>query len=135
MCGLQSGFGKVPWLEDFSYANDTAALQEHGRVNLGFGQTCNHEEFKQFSLFLSKLIATTKEFSLPPERQKFGLITEKSLASSFNIGKSDSWAAVLHLAGCPHCSNIFKAGDDIQKFLKMENQIVTEVWSSLCLYV
>ncbi|KAG7577907.1 hypothetical protein ISN45_Aa03g021400 [Arabidopsis thaliana x Arabidopsis arenosa] len=127
MCGLQSGFGKVPWLEDFSYANDTAALQEHGRVNLGFGQTCDHEEFKQFSSFLSKLIATTKEFSLPPERQKFGLITEESLASSFNIGKSDSWAAVLQLAGCPHCSKIFKAGDDIQRFLKMENPIVTEL--------
>ncbi|EFH59462.1 hypothetical protein ARALYDRAFT_479495 [Arabidopsis lyrata subsp. lyrata] len=127
MCGLQSGFGKVPWLEDFSYANDTAALQEHGRVNLGFGQTCNHEDFKQFSSFLSKLIATTKEFSLPPERQKFGLITEESLASSFNIGKSDSWAAVLQLAGCPHCSKIFKAGDDIQRFLKMENPVVTEL--------
>ncbi|VYS57953.1 unnamed protein product [Arabidopsis thaliana] len=127
MCGLQSGFGKVPWLEDFSYANDTAALQEHGRVNLGLGQTCNHEEFKRFSSFLLKLIATTKEFSLPPERQKFGLITEESLASSFNFGKSDSWAAVLQLAGCPHCSKIFKAGDDIQRFLKMENPIVTEL--------
>ncbi|XP_020886416.1 uncharacterized protein LOC9319270 isoform X4 [Arabidopsis lyrata subsp. lyrata] len=101
--------------------------KEHGRVNLGFGQTCNHEDFKQFSSFLSKLIATTKEFSLPPERQKFGLITEESLASSFNIGKSDSWAAVLQLAGCPHCSKIFKAGDDIQRFLKMENPVVTEL--------
>ncbi|XP_020886415.1 uncharacterized protein LOC9319270 isoform X3 [Arabidopsis lyrata subsp. lyrata] len=103
------------------------SLHEHGRVNLGFGQTCNHEDFKQFSSFLSKLIATTKEFSLPPERQKFGLITEESLASSFNIGKSDSWAAVLQLAGCPHCSKIFKAGDDIQRFLKMENPVVTEL--------
>ncbi|XP_023641579.1 uncharacterized protein LOC17891250 isoform X2 [Capsella rubella] len=127
MCGLQTGFGRVPWLEDFSYVNDTAALQENGRVNLDFGQTCNHEQFKQFSSFLPRLIATAKEFSLPPERQKFGLITEESLASSFKIGESDSWAAILQLAGCQHCSKILKAGDDIPRFLKMENPIVTEL--------
>ncbi|XP_010466140.1 PREDICTED: uncharacterized protein LOC104746376 isoform X3 [Camelina sativa] len=101
--------------------------KENGRVNLDFGQTCNREQFKQFSSFLSRLIATTKDFSLPPERQKFGLITEESLASSFNIGKSDSWAAIIQLAGCPHCSKILKAGDDISRFLKMENPIVTEL--------
>ncbi|KAL0707149.1 hypothetical protein Bca4012_073575 [Brassica carinata] len=127
MCRLQSGFGRVPWLEDFSYVNDTAALQENDRANGGSGQTCNHEQFKQFSSFLSKLIAAAKEFSLPPERQKFGLITEKSLASPFTVGASDSWAAVLQLAGCPHCSKILKAGDDIQRLLKMENPIVSEV--------
>ncbi|KFK39305.1 hypothetical protein AALP_AA3G227100 [Arabis alpina] len=127
MCKLQSGFGRVPWLEDFSYVNDTAALQENDREHRGFGQTCNHDQFEQFSSFLSKLITTAKEFSLPPERQKFGLITEASLASSFNIGASDSWSAVLQLAGCPHCSKILKAGDDIQRLLKMENPIVTEL--------
>ncbi|CDY24615.1 BnaC05g32990D [Brassica napus] len=127
MCRLQSGFGRVPWLEDFSYVNDTAALQENDRANGGSGQTCNHEQFKQFSSFLSKLIAAAKEFSLPPERQKFGLITEKSLASPFTVGASDSWAAVLQLAGCPHCSKILKAGDDIQRLLKMENPIVSEL--------
>ncbi|KAH0926862.1 hypothetical protein HID58_019118 [Brassica napus] len=127
MCRLQSGFGRVPWLEDFSYVNDTAALQENDRANGGSGQTCNHEQFKQFSSFLSKLIAAAKEFSLPPERQKFGLITEKSLASPFTVGESDSWTAVLQLAGCPHCSKILKAEDDIQRLLKMENPIVSEL--------
>ncbi|KAF3609977.1 hypothetical protein DY000_02049790 [Brassica cretica] len=126
MCRLQSGFGRVPWLEDFSYVNDTAALQENDRANGGSGQTCNHEQYKQFSSFLSKLIAAAKEFSLPPERQKFGLIAEKSLASPFTVGESDSWTAVLQLAGCPHCSKILKAGDDIQRLLKMENPIVSE---------
>ncbi|XP_048628692.1 uncharacterized protein LOC106410746 isoform X8 [Brassica napus] len=101
--------------------------KENDRANGGSGQTCNHEQFKQFSSFLSKLIAAAKEFSLPPERQKFGLITEKSLASPFIVGASDSWAAVLQLAGCPHCSNILKAGDDIQRLLKMENPIVSEL--------
>ncbi|XP_048612531.1 uncharacterized protein LOC125586842 isoform X3 [Brassica napus] len=126
MCRLQSGFGRVPWLEDFSYVNDTAALQENDRANGGSGQTCNHEQYKQFSSFLSKLIAAAKEFSLPSERQKFGLITEKSLASPFTVGESDSWTAVLQLAGCPHCSKILKAGDDIQRLLKNENPIVSE---------
>lgn len=135
MCRLQSGFGRVPWLEDFSYVNDTAALQENDRANGGSGQTCNHEQFKQFSSFLSKLIAAAKEFSLPPERQKFGLITEKSLASPFTVGESDSWTAVLQLAGCPHCSKILKAEDDIQRLLKMENPIVSEVRFFLCPYV
>uniref|UniRef100_A0A1J3FY63 UPF0301 protein n=1 Tax=Noccaea caerulescens TaxID=107243 RepID=A0A1J3FY63_NOCCA len=127
MCRLQSGYGRVPWLEDFSYVNDTAAFQENDRVNRGLGQTCNHAQFNQFSSFLSKLIATAKTFSLPPERQKFGLITERSMGSSFNIRASDSWAAVLQLAGCPHCSKILKVGDDIQRLLKMENPIVTEL--------
>ncbi|CAN8269003.1 unnamed protein product [Cochlearia groenlandica] len=127
MCRLQSGYGRVPWIEDFSYVNDTAALQENDRVNRGFGHACNHEQFKQFSSFLPKVIAAAKEFSLPPERQKFGLITEASLASSFNIGASDSWAAVLQLAGCPHCSKTLKVGDDIQRLLKMDNPIVTEL--------
>ncbi|XP_018492604.1 uncharacterized protein LOC108862844 isoform X4 [Raphanus sativus] len=102
-------------------------LKENDRANGGSGQTCNHEQYKQFSSFLSKLIAAAKEFSLPPERQKFGLITEKSLASPFTVRESDSWAAVLQLAGCPHCSKILKAGDDIQRFLKMENPIVSEL--------
>ncbi|KAJ0264506.1 Uncharacterized protein HA466_0028500 [Hirschfeldia incana] len=101
--------------------------KENDRANGGSGQTCNHERYRQFSSFLSKLIAAAKEFSLPPERQKFGLITEKSLASPFTVGASDSWAAVLQLAGCPHCSKILKAGDDIQRLLKMENPIVTEL--------
>ncbi|CAH8328836.1 unnamed protein product [Eruca vesicaria subsp. sativa] len=127
MCRLQSGFGRVPWLEDFSYVNDTAALQENDRANGGSGQTCNHEQYKQFSSFLSKLIAAAKEFSLPTERQKFGLVTEKSLAPPFTVGESDSWTAVLQLAGCPHCSKILKAGDDIQRLLKMENPIVSEL--------
>ncbi|CAN6891749.1 unnamed protein product [Brassica oleracea] len=133
MCRLQSGFGRVPWLEDFSYVNDTAALQENDRANGGSGQTCNHEQYKQFSSFLSKLIAAAKEFSLPPERQKFGLITEKSLASPFTVGASDSWTAVLQLAGCPHCSKILKAGDDIQRLLKMENPI-REVYPSVVFF-
>ncbi|XP_013587543.1 PREDICTED: uncharacterized protein LOC106296043 isoform X4 [Brassica oleracea var. oleracea] len=107
--------------------------KENDRANGGSGQTCNHEQFKQFSSFLSKLIAAAKEFSLPPERQKFGLITEKSLASPFTVGASDSWAAVLQLAGCPHCSKILKAGDDIQRLLKMENPIVSEESFLLCL--
>ncbi|KAF8050062.1 hypothetical protein N665_2057s0008 [Sinapis alba] len=101
--------------------------KENDRANGASGQTCNHEQYKQLSLFLSKLIATAKEFSLPPEKQKFGLITEKSMASPFTVGESDSWAAVLQLAGCPHCSKILKAGDDIQRFLKMENPIVSEL--------
>ncbi|CAN8324246.1 unnamed protein product [Cochlearia groenlandica] len=84
------------------------------RSESGFGQVCNDEQFEQFSSFLSKVIATSKDFSLPSERQKFGLITEASLASSYNIGASGSRAAVLQLAGCSHFSKILKVGDDIQ---------------------
>ncbi|XP_010557565.1 PREDICTED: uncharacterized protein LOC104826522 isoform X2 [Tarenaya hassleriana] len=127
MCSLQSGFGGIPWVDEFSFVNGSAVSHEIGGVNLAFGQTCTFEHFERFSSFFSKLIDVSKEFSLPPEKHRFGLVTERSLVSSLGVGESDSWLAVLQLAGCPHCSKNLKVDKDIERLLKMENPIFREL--------
>ncbi|KAJ6678161.1 TRANSPORTER putative (DUF179)-RELATED [Salix viminalis] len=65
--------------------------------------------------------------SLPPERHRFGLVSEKSLLSPLGVEDSGSWSVVLYYNGCPSCSRILKEGDDMKRVLQMEKSIVTEL--------
>ncbi|KAJ6419641.1 hypothetical protein OIU84_029707 [Salix udensis] len=68
-----------------------------------------------------------REFFLPPERHRFGLVSEKSLLSPLGVEDSGSWSVVLYYNGCPSCSRILKEGDDMKRVLQMEKSIVTEL--------
>lgn len=127
MCGTENGMGGIPWLMEFSSVNDSDTFWDTDDVNFGLALPCTLENFQQFDQFFSKFIAIAREFLLPPERNRFGLITERSLLSSIGIGDSGSWSVMLHSAGCPTCSKIVKEADEVKGALQMDNSIVAEL--------
>lgn len=68
-----------------------------------------------------------REFFLPPERHRFGLVFDRSLLQHLQVEESDSWLAMLYLAGCPSCSKILKEENDLRSVLHMVNGVVSEV--------
>ncbi|KAM1540934.1 hypothetical protein PS1_010924 [Malus domestica] len=123
MCGVDYGLGGVPWLGDFSSVNDSASFEESEQMS----SFCNREEYQLFDSFLSKFTTVAREFFLPPERYKFGLVSERSMLSTFGIEDSSTWLAVLYLSGCPGCSKIIKKEEDLKNALQMDNLVVTEL--------
>lgn len=75
-----------------------------------------------------------REFFLPPERHRFGLISERSMLSSLGLEDSGSWLAVLYFAGCPSCFKILEEEDDIENFLQMDKSVVMEVILTISLW-
>ncbi|RVW59683.1 hypothetical protein CK203_101039 [Vitis vinifera] len=109
-CGIENGFNDIPWLGDFSRVNDSDPYLETENITPGVKLSCTIEEFKKFDFFLSKFMTVAGEFFLPLERQRFGLVSNRSLLSSLDIGDSGSWFAMVYFAGCPSCSKILKEG-------------------------
>lgn len=97
------------------------------------GVFCSSEEFQKYETFLVELTAIAKEFFLPPERIRFGLIDERSLLSFLGIKDSGPWLAMLHFAGCPNCSKVLGEGVDIRHAIKMQASPVTEACNSIVL--
>ncbi|KAJ6740601.1 TRANSPORTER putative-RELATED [Salix purpurea] len=130
-CGMENGLGGIPWLGEFASVNDSAPLQEtdsQDSVDLKPGAvSCSLEESQKFDSFFSSFMTDVREFFLPPERHRFGLVSEKSLLSPLGVEDSGSWSVVLHYNGCPSCSRILKEGDDMKRVLQMEKSIVTEL--------
>ncbi|KAJ9178705.1 hypothetical protein P3X46_010565 [Hevea brasiliensis] len=127
-CSIQDGFGVIPWLSEFSSANGSAPLLETDNVKPTVGlSSCTFEEFQQFDSFLSGFMNVAREFFLPSERCRFGLVSERSLLPSLGVGDSGSWSTMLYFNGCPSCSKILKEGDDLKKVLLMDESIVTEL--------
>lgn len=126
-CGIENGFSKIPWLGDFSRINDSDPYLETDNMTPGVKVPCAIEDFKQFEHFLAKFMKVAGEFFLPLERQRFGLVSNRSLLSSLGIGDSDSWFAMIHFNGCPSCSKVLKEENDLQSALQMRNSLVEEV--------
>ncbi|KAK6925399.1 hypothetical protein RJ641_009725 [Dillenia turbinata] len=55
-CGIEHWFCGVPWLKEFSSANDSAVLEDH-HERLDSGLSCSDQEFQHFESFFSKFIA------------------------------------------------------------------------------
>uniref|UniRef100_A0A2N9GKU3 Thioredoxin domain-containing protein n=1 Tax=Fagus sylvatica TaxID=28930 RepID=A0A2N9GKU3_FAGSY len=133
-CGVENSFNGVPWLGEFSSANETAGFKEIENVSSGVVSSCNLQEFQQFDSFFSKFMIVAREFFLPPERHRFGLVSERSMLSSLGLENSGSWLAVLHVAACPTCSKILKEEDDLRSVLQMDNSVVMEVMLTSLLF-
>ncbi|KAL4038975.1 hypothetical protein IC575_002617 [Cucumis melo] len=125
MCGIEKGYDRVPWFEEFSSGNDTCV--ETNCTNESFPSSCNNEEFMRYNSFFTNLLAVVREFFLPREKHGFGLISDRLMISSLGIEDSDSWLATLHFAGCPSCSKTLRADDDLKQNLQMNNFIVSEL--------
>ncbi|KAK2635754.1 hypothetical protein Ddye_030546 [Dipteronia dyeriana] len=126
-CDIGNVFGGIPWLGEFSTVNDSDPFQETPNMISGVGLSCNFKEFQRFESFFSKFMTAAREFFLPPERHRFGLVSERSLLQYFGIEDSDSGLAILYLAGCPSCSKILKEEDDLKGVLQMKNEFVGEL--------
>lgn len=125
MCSIEKGYGGVPWIGEFSSGKDTSCIEKC--TNQSFPLSCNIEEFEQYNSFFPNLLAVVREFFLPREKHGFGLISNRLMLSSLGIEDSDSWFAALHFAGCPKCSKVLRADDDLKQNLQMNNFIVSEV--------
>ncbi|CAK7337957.1 unnamed protein product [Dovyalis caffra] len=132
-CGMENGFGGIPWLGEFASVNDNASLQEtdsQDAVDLKPGAgSCSLEEFQKFDSFFSSFMTVVREFFLPPEKHRFGWVLERSLLSPLDVGDLGSWSVMLYYNGCPSCSRILKEGDGMKRVLQMEKSIVTELES------
>ncbi|KAI3982908.1 hypothetical protein MKX01_010391 [Papaver californicum] len=125
-CAMESGLSRTPWLGDLTFANKTAPSEA---VNTRFDLevSCTLEEFQRYGLFFSQLKTAAREFFLPPEKQRFALISERSLLSSLGVEDPRSWFVMLNYAGCPNCSKILKDEDDVKNELQMHQSFVTEL--------
>ncbi|XWS63326.1 hypothetical protein CRYUN_Cryun06bG0085600 [Craigia yunnanensis] len=126
-CGVKNGIAGIPWITEFSSVNDSVSFQESENLRLGLGLSCTLKEFKQFDSFFSKLISGAREFLMPPERLRFGLVSNRSLMSSLGVGDSGTWMAVLYFKGCPGCSKVIKDGDDLKSAFLTDDSVVHEL--------
>lgn len=133
-CGIDNGFGTVPLLSDFGSVNENAPFEETENLKLGLVSSFQCEDYQQFDSFFSKFMTVAKDFFLPSERHRVGLVSERSILSILGIQDSGSWMAVLYFAGCPSCLRMLNNEDDLNNVLKMDNPIVTEV-SLFTIYV
>lgn len=124
-CDIDDGVGFIPQLNKFTLGNHSA-LSDAGNMTHG-GSSCEINEFVRFKSFLEKSMTVTREFFLPPERLKFGLVPNRSLLSVLNIEDPGSWLMTLQVAGCPTCSNILKEGDDLKTFIQTQASLIAEV--------
>ncbi|KAK4264137.1 hypothetical protein QN277_029467 [Acacia crassicarpa] len=123
---ISNGFGVVPWLGTFISMNDSV-LEEANDSNSHVLPSCTLQEFEHFHYFYSKFMAYVREFFLPPERHRFGLVSERSILSSLGVRESRSWFAVLYVDGCPSCLKVLKEEDDLKHALHVDNYFVKEL--------
>ncbi|RYR69960.1 hypothetical protein Ahy_A03g016491 isoform A [Arachis hypogaea] len=124
--GINNGFCEAPGLGESASVND-GLLEDSKDTTFHVPYSCSPEQFERFHSFYLKFMTAVREFFLPPERHRFGLVSDKSMLSSLGVDESGSWFAVLYQAGCSSCSNIIKVEDDLNYVLQMNNYFVKEV--------
>ncbi|KAK9044043.1 hypothetical protein V6N11_072365 [Hibiscus sabdariffa] len=126
-CGVENGIAGIPWVTEFSTVNDSFSSLGSDNLKSGLGLSCTLKEYEQFDSFFSKLIDVRREFLVPPERLRFGLISHRSLMPSLGVEDSSTWMAVMYFKGCPGCSKVIKDEDDLKNALMTDNSVVREL--------
>ncbi|KAM3343147.1 hypothetical protein P3S68_028113 [Capsicum galapagoense] len=125
-CGVDNLFSGMPWLSEFTSANSSVFLAAEN-MSPNSGPSCKIDEFQRFESFLPKFLTVSRDLFLPPERLRFGLVSDRGLLSSLNVKDSGSWLVTLHFAGCPNCLKVLKEGDDLKAFAKIQAWPVAEL--------
>eukprot|EP00268_Persea_americana_P058714 TRINITY_DN7133_c0_g1_i3.p1 TRINITY_DN7133_c0_g1~~TRINITY_DN7133_c0_g1_i3.p1 ORF type:complete len:997 (-),score=188.46 TRINITY_DN7133_c0_g1_i3:390-3188(-) len=68
-----------------------------------------------------------REHFLPPERQRFGLVSKRSLLSFLGVENLDTWSLMLHFMGCPNCSKILSKQEEIKSAMLMHHTLAPEL--------
>ncbi|XP_028783756.1 uncharacterized protein LOC114739839 isoform X2 [Neltuma alba] len=123
---ISNGFSEVPWLGTFTSMNDSV-LEEAKDSSSHVLPSCTLQEFEHFHSFYSKFMTYVREFFLPPERNKFGLVSERSILSSLGVGYSGSWFAIHYVDGCPSCLKVLREEDDLKNLLHIDDYFVKEL--------
>lgn len=129
-CGVDNLSSDMPWLREFTSANSSSFLMADN-TSLTNWASCKIEEFQRFESFLPNFLTVSRDLFLPPERLKFGLVSDRVLLSSLNIKDSGSWLVTLHFAGCPSCLKVLKEGDDLKAFAQIQAWPVAELEDDL----
>lgn len=96
-----------------------------GNTDDGNGE-CTIQKFHQFESFYAKLTAIAREYFLPPEIARFGLITERSLLPSLDVsneGNPETGFVIINYLGCTACSVIVKDGDDLRSLVQSHHNL------------
>ncbi|GAB4842816.1 hypothetical protein Ancab_012793 [Ancistrocladus abbreviatus] len=121
MCGVGSGLCGSSWVGEFSVENSTSPSLETDSMESSVGSSCSFAEYQKFNSFFSKLTTIARNFFLPPQRQRYGLVSERSLLSSLGVEDSGPWSLVIYHAGCCSCSKVLKEETKIQDALATNN--------------
>ncbi|KAK9117889.1 hypothetical protein Scep_015982 [Stephania cephalantha] len=123
-CGIENAHSGNPLLGSYMPMTSWA---ETGDPDAG--ESCSFEEFQYFESFFLNLTKFSREFFLPPERRRYGLILDRTLLPSLGVRDLDSWLLMVHFAGCPNCSKFFEEGDDLKDLLHSHPSFPTELES------
>lgn len=125
-CNMHDGFSGFPSFGEFILGSD-GILPEAENMTFRDGFSCTLDELQRLESFFPKFIKLAKDFFLPPERLRFGVVSERSLLSELvDTASSASWLMKLYSAGCPSCSTILGEGDDLKIALRTQDSIVKE---------
>ncbi|KAL7610533.1 hypothetical protein Lser_V15G10913 [Lactuca serriola] len=117
----------LPGLDEFAPLNESDFLEAE-KMRSSDEASCGFEEFQLFESSLYNFTTSVRDFFLPPERLKFGLVSERSLISSLGVvGDTSSWLMMLYSAGCPNCAKIFKEGSDFKRIIQNNESPVMEL--------
>lgn len=125
-CKVENGMTDSPLLAGFTLANQSS-LKEYENRSVVSGKSCTKEEFQQFESVFTKFTGIAREHFLPPERQRFGLISERSLLPFLGVGNPETWLLILRSSGCSNCSVILQEGDDLRTILQNHHSLVMEL--------
>ncbi|KAL9227015.1 hypothetical protein vseg_002763 [Gypsophila vaccaria] len=117
---------RSPWVGKFSTENGTSFPRNADMLNAS-GTTCNFDEYKKFESFFSKFIAAARDAFLPPQRQRYALVSDSLLLSTLSTEVSDLWSLIISYSGCPSCVKKIKEETSLQDTLEMHDQPVIEL--------
>ncbi|KAJ3690167.1 hypothetical protein LUZ61_019331 [Rhynchospora tenuis] len=114
------------WESGFTLANQSVP-EETQNGEFYNKPTCTIEEFQKFRSFYKEFISLAKEHFLPPERQRFSLVSSKSLLPYLGIENVENWSVLVRFSGCPNCSIILRDGDELKSVLLDHHPLVKEL--------
>ncbi|XP_068646968.1 uncharacterized protein [Aristolochia californica] len=125
-CEAEIELNANSWTRAFMLENQTAPL-EVGNRYANSGLSCSFEEFEKFQSFFTNFTTFIQDHFLPPERQRFGLVSDPALQSSLRVEALHSWILMVHVSGCPNCSRLLKEGDNLKNVIMMDQSLVREL--------
>ncbi|XP_078441945.1 uncharacterized protein LOC144711778 isoform X2 [Wolffia australiana] len=106
-----------PWFKKFSSARE---------INNG-GTSCTSNKFREFQSFFSELNEVAREFALSPQRQRFAVISDRSLLEFLSLRDPADWQLLIHVSGVPSPLNVLENVDELRVTLRAGHPIVNEV--------
>ncbi|KAH9323577.1 hypothetical protein KI387_018216, partial [Taxus chinensis] len=94
---------------------------------LFFGSSCTSEEYNYFEILYTNLSRIARDNMLPPERQKFGIISNSTAISALSLSVHDRPSIMLHFPDCPNCSETFDRKNDLEEFILRSHPLVTQL--------